>query len=70
MSNLVVYNIGQLVTVRNKQMLVQGDSMNDVNILSDAYLVINNGKFTEIGVGDGYLAYIDIIPSIDGIISI
>lgn len=54
---LVVHSIDQLITVRGRNALRQGQEMNDVEIIENGYLVVENGKFIALGAGDGYLEY-------------
>lgn len=54
---LIVHNISNLVTVRGNNLPRFGRQMDDVEIIEDGYIVIDNGKFTEIGKGDGFLKY-------------
>lgn len=62
----IIYNIGELVTVRGKNTLRKGDEMREVEILNNGYIVVTDDKFTALGSGDGYKAYItDTVELID-----
>ncbi|MCK9537186.1 MAG: imidazolonepropionase [Bacilli bacterium] len=56
MERLIVYNIGTLATPIGSGPK-GGAAMKAIKILNDAYLVIENGKFTEAGSGAGYKKY-------------
>lgn len=57
MNKLIIHNISELVTVRGENALRCGNEMNNVEIIKDGYLVIEDGKFLEVGFGDGYLTH-------------
>ncbi|HBP25926.1 MAG TPA: imidazolonepropionase [Acholeplasmatales bacterium] len=57
MSRLIVHSISNLVTVRGKNSLRQGSEMNQAEILTDGFFVVENGKFIAIGTNDGYKQY-------------
>ncbi|MDF2698784.1 MAG: imidazolonepropionase [Haloplasmataceae bacterium] len=57
--DLIIYNISQLVTMRGKNALRCGIEMQKVEILENAYIVIKNGKFLSIGMGEGYSQYLN-----------
>ncbi|RDY29596.1 imidazolonepropionase [Romboutsia weinsteinii] len=52
--DLVVKNIGKLVTMRGNSSPRVGEEMNNLEILENAYIAIENGKFVAIGIGEGY----------------
>ncbi|HHX00066.1 MAG TPA: imidazolonepropionase [Acholeplasmataceae bacterium] len=56
---LIIHNISSLVTVRASSLPRFGQEMDNVEIIEDGYIVIENGKFIEIGSGDDYLKYKD-----------
>lgn len=56
---LVVHNIANLVTVRGNNFPRFGSEMEAVEIIENGYLVVDDGKFIEIGSGDEYLKYKD-----------
>lgn len=62
MRYLVVKNISELVTLRLPQganiTLRTGKAMNQGESLVNGYLVVENGKFIDIGVGTGYEKYL------------
>lgn len=53
----IIYNIGTLVTVKSDGFAKYGKEMNDLEVLKDAYIVIKDGLFYEIGTSDGYKQY-------------
>ncbi len=57
MERLIVHNIDQLITVAGKDDIRQGKEMSDVEIIKNAYFVVENGKFVKIGQGDDYLSF-------------
>lgn len=57
MRYIVVKNIGELVTLKGSKGLRTGKDMNEAQILKNAYFVVENGKFTEVGTGLGYQKY-------------
>lgn len=52
--DLVIKNIGKLVTTRGIDSPRVGDEMNKLDIIENAYVAIKDGKFVEIGTGKGY----------------
>ena len=56
MEKLIIHNIGLLSTPTGSK-LRTGKLMNDIMNLSNAYIVIDKGKFFEIGVGEGYKSH-------------
>lgn len=52
---LIIKNIAHLVTMSGTSSLRKGSAMNEVEILKDAYIIVKDGKFVEVGTGDGYL---------------
>lgn len=56
MKDLIIHNIGQLVTPKGHSLL-KGKAMNEIETLKDAYIVIKCGKILEVGVGKDYNKY-------------
>jgi len=65
MEPIVIHSISELVTVRGNNTLRQGEEMNQVEIIKDGYILIDNGKFEEIGQGKGYIKYRDNVKMIN-----
>lgn len=55
-NGIILYNIGKLVTCRE----LDGDSMDNIEILENAYMVIENRVIVDIGVGEIPSKYIKI----------
>ncbi|MEG2246281.1 MAG: imidazolonepropionase [Peptostreptococcaceae bacterium] len=51
--NLIIKNIGKLATMKGDSPFI-GEAMNNIEIIENAYVAIKDGKFYDIGVGDGY----------------
>ncbi len=51
-ADLIVKNIGNLVTVGEGKAPSKGSEMNEVEIIKDGYIVVKDGKFIEIGSGE------------------
>ena len=51
-ADLIIKNIGNLVTVGEGGKPRVGSEMNEVEIIKDGYIVIKDGKFLEIGCGE------------------
>lgn len=64
MNKILIYNIGQLVTPIGTAQ-IKGKHMNDVQILENAYVIIKDGKFFEIGNDNNYRKYLDEYHAID-----
>ncbi|NLD26093.1 MAG: imidazolonepropionase [Acholeplasmataceae bacterium] len=54
---LVIHDIGELVTASGPDRLRQGKEMEALEILHQAYIVIQNGKIKEIGIDSSYEKY-------------
>lgn len=54
---LIVHNISNLVIVTDDALPRFGKQMNDIQVLEDGYIVVDNDRFIEIGVGNDYLKY-------------
>lgn len=52
--DLVIKNIGKLVTCKNSNSPKVKEAMNELEIIENAYVVIGNGKFIQIGTGEDY----------------
>ena len=52
--DLIIKNIGKLVTMRGKSSPRVGEEMNNLEILENAYVAIENRKFVDIGIDEGY----------------
>jgi len=50
-ADLIVENIGTLVTIGDGKEPVRGSQMNEINIIKDGYLAIKDGKFLTVGEG-------------------
>lgn len=57
--DLVIKNIGKLVTCRSSKSPKKGKFMNDIEIIENAYVAISKGKFASIGTGEDYKTIID-----------
>ncbi|MEG1311177.1 MAG: imidazolonepropionase [Romboutsia sp.] len=64
-ADLIIKNIGKLVTPKNDGFPKNGKKMNDLEIIKDAYLAVCNGKIIEIGIKDDYKHLIDGTTKID-----
>lgn len=53
----VVYNIKTLITMAGENALRVGKQMKEIGALNNAYFVIKDGKFHEVGIGNDYLKY-------------
>ena len=49
-ANLILYNIGTLVT--GKELSLTSNSMENIEVLENAYLAISNGEVLEYGIGE------------------
>lgn len=54
---LIVHNIDSLVTVRGTNLPRFGKEMDNVEIINNGYIVIEDGRFIEIGSGLGFQKY-------------
>lgn len=52
--DLVIKNIGKLVTCKNSYSPKVKEAMNELEIIEDAYVAISDGKFVQIGTGEDY----------------
>ncbi|RUA09518.1 MAG: imidazolonepropionase [Fusobacteria bacterium] len=50
-ADLIIENIGTLVTIGDGKEPVRGSQMNEINIIKDGYLAIKDGKFLTVGEG-------------------
>ena len=50
-ADLILYNIGTLVTSRELDKANFDNGMENIEILKDAYLVVEDGKILQIGTG-------------------
>lgn len=57
-AELIIKNIGNLATMKGFAPRV-GSDMHNIEVLKDGYVAIANGKFIDIGTGEGYLDLID-----------
>lgn len=51
-ADLIVYNIGQLVTSKEIGKKENESSMENIEVLENAYIIAKNGKIVEVGVGE------------------
>lgn len=63
--NLIIKNIGKLVTMRGSFFPRIGKDMNELEIIENAYIAITNGEIFEVGVGDNYLKLVGENTKID-----
>lgn len=56
-ADLIVHNISQLITP-NGSSFIRGEKMKNLKVIKNAFVVIENGKFTKIGSGDDYKKHI------------
>ena len=56
--DLIIKNIGKLVTMEGSSVPRVGKQMNELTILENAYIAILEGKIFQVGTGDGYKALI------------
>ena len=52
--DLIIKNIGKLVTMENSFFPRIGNQMNELTILENAYIAVAQGKIFQVGVGDEY----------------
>lgn len=52
--DLIIKNIGKLVTMEGSFFPRIGKQMNEINILEDAYIAVVEGKIFEVGRGEDY----------------
>lgn len=52
-ADLIIKNIGKLATMKGKSPFI-GEAMNNIEIIENAYIAIKDGKFYDIGTGNGY----------------
>ena len=52
--DLIIKNIGKLVTMEGSFVPRVGEQMNELKVLEDAYIAITQGKIFEVGTGEGY----------------
>ena len=52
--DLIIKNIGKLVTMENSFFPRIGNQMNELTILENAYIAVTQGKIFQIGTGDDY----------------
>ena len=53
-ADLILKNIGKLVTMQGSSSFRVKDEMNKINIIENAYIAVKNGKILAIGVGDEF----------------
>lgn len=53
-ADLILKNIGKLVTMQGSSSFRVKDEMNKVNIIENAYIAVKNGKILAIGVGEDF----------------
>ena len=53
-ADLILKNIGKLVTMQGSSSFRVKEEMNKINILENAYIAVKNGKILAIGVGDEF----------------
>ena len=63
--DLIINNIGKLVTMRGKNSPRIQSEMQDLEIIENAYIAISDGKIVEIGKGNGYEKIIEEYTSIE-----
>ena len=59
-ADLILKNIGKLVTMQGSSNFKVKEEMNNTQIIEDAYIAVKNGKILAIGVGDIFGNIIDI----------
>lgn len=58
-ADLILKNIGKLVTMQGSSSFRVREEMNNINIIENAYLAVKDGNILQIGVGDEYENLID-----------
>ena len=53
-ADLILKNIGKLVTMQGSSSFRVKEEMNKINIIENAYIAVKNGKILAIGVGDEF----------------
>ena len=53
-ADLILKNIGKLVTIQGSSSFRVKEEMNKINIIENAYIAVKNGKILAIGVGDEF----------------
>lgn len=53
-ADLILKNIGELVTMQGSSSFRVKEEMNKINIIENAYIAVKNGKILAIGVGDEF----------------
>jgi len=54
---IIVFHIGELITVRGPNRLRKGSEMDQVETIKNGYVVVRDGFFCDIGGGEGFRAY-------------
>ena len=62
--DLIIKNIGKLVTMENSFFPRIGNQMNELTILENAYIAVAQGKIFQVGAGDDYKELVGSIPSV------
>ena len=52
--DLIIKNIGKLVTMENSYLPRAGELMNELTILENAYIAVAEGRIFQVGIGDNY----------------
>lgn len=65
--DLIIKNIGKLVTCKSLGCPKTGAEMNNIDVLEDAYIAISDGKIAEIGTKNNYEKLIDPNTKIDDV---
>ena len=63
--DLIIKNIGKLVTMKGSSFPRVGKQMNEFEIIENAYIAIASGEIFEVGVGEGYLKLVDENTKVD-----
>lgn len=63
--DLIIKNIGKLVTMQGSFFPRVGREMNELDIIEDAYIAVSSGEIYEVGTGGGYLKLVDEHTKVD-----
>lgn len=63
--DLIIKNIGKLVTMQGSFFPRVGREMNELDIIEDAYIAVSSGEIYEVGTGEGYLKLVDEHTKVD-----
>ena len=63
--DLIIKNIGKLVTMKGSSFPRVGKQMNEFEIIENAYIAIASGEIFEVGVGEGYLKLVNENTKVD-----